>query len=87
MRRIYTAKEAFLRSFHREVREFKEILERKGVLFKTYAEADDYDICLASLDETEKGYHKEDLENNGSERYFVESVEYFKMLDDEFYFT
>ena len=56
-------------------------------MFKTYAEADDYDICLASLDETEKGYHKEDLENNGSERYFVESVEYFKMLDDEFYFT
>ena len=84
---MYTANEDFLRKFHKEVREFKEILERKGVLFKTYAEADDYDICLTSLDETEKGYHKEDLENNGSERYFVESVEYFKMLDDEFYFT
>ena len=84
---MYTANEYFLRKFHKEVREFKEILERKGVLFKTYAEADDDDICITSFDESEKGYRKEDLENNGSERYFVESVEYFKMLDDEFYFT
>ena len=87
MRKSYGTKEYFIRAFHKEVREFKYLLEEKGVAFKTYSEADDYDICLASMDETEKGYHKEDLENNGTERHFVESAEYFKMLADEAYFV